>query len=485
LKSAPAFLLACVLSIFAPGRAEAACTLDGDGDGVCDVEDNCPEDSNAPQSDEDGDGRGDACDSCPSQAGAAEDACLGVGSWTRRADNDVARSEIGATEAGGLVYVIGGQQNAARKSVEMYDPATDRWSEGPDLPVGRHHVQPVTVDGKIYVIGGLVEFPGPSLDDVLVLDPAQPSLGWTIRKPMPTPRGAHGCAAWDTKIYCAGGLSSTANDHAIDVLEAYDTITDEWTTLAPMPRVRDHFRAEIIDGKFYAVSGRDTTITATFSFADVYDIAADRWSSVAAMPTARGGYASAVLEGRLLIIGGEGDGPPNGVFPNVEEYDPRRNVWRRLADLPQPRHGIGTGVSRALDGVKPRVYVAAGAPQLGGAQSTFHHSFEYDAVVQHCTFALCDDHDPCTADRCDGADCDHAALPGGDVDGDGSVDATDALLTLRASVGASSCEPCVCDADRSGDVTAADALIVLRVAVGLDSRLACACAAVAVPAPLP
>jgi hypothetical protein len=38
---------------------------DGDGDGVCDVHDNCPSASNTLQSDIDGDGLGDSCDNCP------------------------------------------------------------------------------------------------------------------------------------------------------------------------------------------------------------------------------------------------------------------------------------------------------------------------------------------------------------------------------------------------------------------------------------
>jgi hypothetical protein len=43
---------------------------DGDGDGIPDAEDNCPEVSNADQADLDGDGPGDVCDNCPEVSNA-------------------------------------------------------------------------------------------------------------------------------------------------------------------------------------------------------------------------------------------------------------------------------------------------------------------------------------------------------------------------------------------------------------------------------
>lgn len=64
--------------------------------------------------------------------------------------------------------------------------------------------------------------------------------------------------------------------------------------------------------------------------------------------------------------------------------------------------------------------------------------------------------------------------PCGDADGNGLVQAGDALLALRAAVGLPSpCTPARCDVDGSGAVKAADALGILRAAVGSDVLLAC------------
>jgi hypothetical protein len=50
---------------------------------------------------------------------------------------------------------------------------------------------------------------------------------------------------------------------------------------------------------------------------------------------------------------------------------------------------------------------------------------------------------------------------------------SDALYTLRASVGSTTCALCYCDVNGSGDVTAGDALTVLRAAVDIPVELAC------------
>ncbi len=61
----------------------------------------------------------------------------------------------------------------------------------------------------------------------------------------------------------------------------------------------------------------------------------------------------------------------------------------------------------------------------------------------------------------------------GDLDGDGSVLARDALQVLATVVGLSDCSPCDCDVDCDREITVSDALEVLRVAVGFPAALGC------------
>jgi hypothetical protein len=80
--------------------------------------------------------------------------------WMERAPMPLPRQNMSAAlGADGRIYVIGGFESYSgstpQKDVQIYDPRTDRWVEGPSLntPRGDHAVV-ATPDGKIYVIGG-------------------------------------------------------------------------------------------------------------------------------------------------------------------------------------------------------------------------------------------------------------------------------------------------------------------------------------------
>jgi N-acetylneuraminic acid mutarotase len=95
----------------------------------------------------------------------------------------------------------------ALRSVEIYDPATDRWSEGAPMPEGRHAMgAALGADGRIYVVGGAVSYSSPKgEDDVFVYDPAVDS--WSRGPSLRTGRYHHAVTVTpDGKIYAIGGI---------------------------------------------------------------------------------------------------------------------------------------------------------------------------------------------------------------------------------------------------------------------------------------
>jgi N-acetylneuraminic acid mutarotase len=181
---------------------------------------------------------------------------------------------------------------------------------------------------------------------------------------MARPRGAGGVATHGGKIYYAGGLQA---GEAVAWFDEYDPKANSWRRLPDMPRVRDHFHAAVVAGRFHAIGGRDKDLGATTTANDAYDFASGTWKSgLAPLPTPRGGFGAAVVGDEILLIGGE---RPDGALGSVESYDTRTDSWRALEPMPTARHGIQGAV---LGGA---VYVAGGGVAPGAAPSEVTEAF--------------------------------------------------------------------------------------------------------------
>jgi N-acetylneuraminic acid mutarotase len=85
-----------------------------------------------------------------------------AGGWVARAPLPVATNHVAGAVVGGRIYAVGGQQgqDAAavhRADVQMYDPATDRWTARAPMPAAKSHITNSTIvrDGRIIVLGGM------------------------------------------------------------------------------------------------------------------------------------------------------------------------------------------------------------------------------------------------------------------------------------------------------------------------------------------
>jgi len=283
-----------------------------------------------------------------------------VSGWSMGAD--VARGAIQETAAvaiAGKIYVLGGI-DAARTTVryvQIYDTATNAWSDGPDLPRALHHANAVTDGTTIYVLGALA----PNFDaigDAYSWNPATDAQ-WSTLMAMPAgrERGAAVAGVIDGKFYIAGGFRTL---QASDLLDVYDPAANSWAPLAPLPAIRDHACGGAINGAMIFAGGR--TVQTNSPRPDVwsYNPAVDVWTPQAPMPTGRGGMGCGVIAGKLYTAGGEGNGAdPSGVFPNVEAFDPAANAWSTLDPMANPKHGVGGAVWNGA------LYLCGGASMEG------------------------------------------------------------------------------------------------------------------------
>ncbi len=207
--------------------------------------------------------------------------------WTRKADMLTPRNSPAAVAVDSRIYVIGGLfGTVALPAVEAYDPATDTWTTKADMPTARLHFDACVIDGRIYVFGGASGFPEvdwPTLSSVEVYDPATDT--WTQASDMPRPRLGHTASVVAGKIYIIGGVDSATiklvdagklgEDEALELsstLEVYDPGTDTWTAAAdhlPTPKIA-HTDA-VVDGKIYTIGGHWGPERGPFSTVEEYD----------------------------------------------------------------------------------------------------------------------------------------------------------------------------------------------------------------------
>jgi N-acetylneuraminic acid mutarotase len=239
--------------------------------------------------------------------------------WTVRASlpsDAVAVSLVAGAD--GSLYSVGGTDVDAGKgisTVERYDPSTNAWSPRAPMPVARSDAAGVMgSDGKIYVTGGSV--PDPSEGDntlyrrgLEIYDPA--TNRWTSGAPMPTAREGLGMAVMPGgKIAAIGGSTSHYQRTTCwNRVEVYDPATNRWTT---GPALTATFcRASVTtgpDGTIYAVmvTAPERTKLAPPGTIESLAPGGASWHVIGQNPLFREGAGSTLgPDGAIYIIGGE------------------------------------------------------------------------------------------------------------------------------------------------------------------------------------
>ena len=68
--------------------------------------------------------------------------------WKKKKDAPTKRAFLAAGAIDGKIYVIGGYKSAVwdpapMATVEVYDPAADKWTKGSDMPTPRGALEPI------------------------------------------------------------------------------------------------------------------------------------------------------------------------------------------------------------------------------------------------------------------------------------------------------------------------------------------------------
>lgn len=258
------------------------------------------------------------------------------------------RHEAALVEYEGKFYALGGRRV---QPVDIFDPETGQWSQGAKPPFQIHHFQPVVYEDAIVLTGAMTggfpkELPVPNL---IYYYPEQDR--WVIGEPLPKHRlrGGAGSVVYKDKLYLVSGIKLGHYDGHVPWLDVYDFKTKQWTELANAPRSRDHFQAALLDGKIYAVGGRNTSkktnqvFSLTIGEVDVYDIDSNTWQTLPSslnLPTKRAGSMTLTVGNEVWVLGGE----TQRAFPahnEVEAFNPQKLKWASKPGFIEGRHGTG------------------------------------------------------------------------------------------------------------------------------------------------
>lgn len=294
----------------------------------------------------------------------------------------------------GKLYVIGGWDSndgyggPPVGANEVYDPATNTWTAKAPIPVPVRGAACAAIDGKIYVAGGSrTKRDVPDYSDKLqIYDVATNS--WSEGPPMPTARDlVTGFAAEGQFHVVAGTKDDPENPGQLintGEHEVYDPATNSWTTLNPpgSPWPLADASAAVVSRDAYQWvyfangwwSGTQLSLAARWNAVSggMYN---DQWYQVGSLPVGgnSGATLATVTDGTgtqwPAIFGGH-FGPVgyyNKVFVYHDFDDPTfANRWLRDTAMP-----YGRGGRMAVAQIGDYVYVAAGMGPVGLATETW------------------------------------------------------------------------------------------------------------------
>jgi len=273
--------------------------------------------------------------------------------WNSAAPSPIARFESQRVVVNGKLYVFGGYANSdlqATRRSDVYDPATDSWTQLADMPEPITHAGQAVNGNTIYFAGGnFGDGYGPSTDHVWKYDIVRNS--WSPGSALPAPRFSGALVRVGHTLHFIGGATRDVISRVtVDRGEhfVFSLGGTGWTQAAPLPNPRNHFGSAMLQGKVYVIGGqhKDAEGTSNQEQVDVYDPSTDTWTRAADLPAPRShiGASTFVMSDYILVAGGSAnDGGSGTALADVLLYDPQTNLWIVLTRLPAARKAAVAG----------------------------------------------------------------------------------------------------------------------------------------------
>lgn len=310
----------------------------------------------------------------PTEFGNDVDIFVGSPTWHVELGMPVSLSEVGAGIVDNLLFVFG---EGSHETMAM-NINTGQWLDQSAIalrPYYGHHQSAVTLAGELYVIGG---FAG-SAKKLQIYNPA--SNTWRVGPDLPWhTAGSIPAVAINGKIYaCSGLLDVKTLEMPVRINSqegaSYHPATESWLSIASMPTGVNHAAAGTDGTDMYIFGGRTNTKNRPMEGIDklqIYSPGSDTWTYGPEMPIGRGGWGHApYVGGHFYLMGGEGS---SAIYAEVHRYDPREGTYALADPLPFAMHGMYP-IKHPWENT---IFIAGGGVNAGFSAVPHCHSLRWD-----------------------------------------------------------------------------------------------------------
>jgi N-acetylneuraminic acid mutarotase len=266
----------------------------------------------------------------------------------------------------GRVLVIGGYNLPYQwlADAEIYEPRSDVWIINPPIyNHGTEHTATVMQDGRVLVVGGCIGS-GVCTNKVEIFNPVTNS--WISANPLKSDRASHTAQLLDDgRVLIAGGITANGNIPEDGSAIIYDPKTNSWIATTPMMSPRFSARsAKLLNGNVIVAGGgliaTPSPSPQISNVVEIYDIDSDIWRSVSSLNEERYAFnLIPLLDGRMIAVNGAREWDccwtQNSFVSEVEIYDPARDQWHILGNLPKPG-----AYSTAIQLSNGKIWIAGG-----------------------------------------------------------------------------------------------------------------------------
>lgn len=276
------------------------------------------------------------------------------GKWQVLPSLEHARSHTPVIPYQGKLYAFGGggPEFKSMASSVVYDPQTDKWSDLADMPTKRSGTAGFGIGDKMYIVGGGFKKPDGNfqfLPTTEIYDPASDS--WSSGPDMNQPHDYPAAALHGNDIYIMGGhhpdacLGGPKTDPGFTFSERWAPGQDAWEQVADMPTPRFAAAAVTLNDKIYTNGGVAFTPEGfnNFDFFEVYDPASNSWTEDAKMklPWPAAGHGMCLTDNKIFFFGGYST---DDIHNRASFLDLESGEWVSLPPMPLPRCAMGVAV---------------------------------------------------------------------------------------------------------------------------------------------